>query len=155
MPQDRGYYFLLYNCDIKIVRYTLEDNGFRDIKLNHGDTFKTNDGTWTLCWTVGPIKKAVYEGLHKYQKVNHFPCSFYMTRKDLMYRQISKLREIHGAKHFGFIPKTYILPNEFVYLEDDMKHNPNKKWIVKPAASSQGRGIFVTSSLAEIPHKEK
>jgi len=34
MPLDRGYYFYLYNCDIKIVRYTLEDNGFRDIKLN-------------------------------------------------------------------------------------------------------------------------
>ena len=72
-----------------------------------------------------------------------------------MYRQISRLREIHGAKHFGFIPKTYILPNEFVYLEEDMKHNPMKKWIVKPAASSQGRGIFVTSNLADIPHKEK
>ena len=86
MPLDRGYYFYLHNCDIKIVRYTLEDNGFRDIKINHGDTYKNNDGTWTLCWTVGPIKKAVYESLHKYQKVNHFPCSFYMTRKDLMYR---------------------------------------------------------------------
>ena len=36
-----------------------------------------------------------------------------------------------------------------------MKRNPRKQWIVKPAASSQGRGIFVTSNLAEIPHKEK
>jgi len=155
MPQDRGYYFYLHNCDIKIIRYTLEDNGFRDIKMNHGDTYKTNDGSWTIFWSVGPIKKAIYETLQKYQKVNHFPCSFYMTRKDLMYRQISKLREIHGAKHFTFIPKTYILPNEFVYLEEDMKRAPNKSWIVKPAASSQGRGIFVTSNLAEIPHKDK
>ena len=31
---------------------------------------------------------------------------------------------------------------------------PPKLWIVKPAASSQGRGIFVTSNLAEIPHRE-
>jgi hypothetical protein len=28
---DRGYYFDLRNCDIKIIRYTLEDNGFREL----------------------------------------------------------------------------------------------------------------------------
>jgi len=78
-----------------------------------------------------------------------------MTRKDLMYRQVSKMREIHGAKHFSFIPKTFILPNEFVYLEDEMKKNKDKLWICKPAASSQGRGIFVTNDLSEIPHKDK
>ena len=154
LPKDNGYFFYLHNCDIKIIRYTLEDNGFRDIKTDR-DTYKINDGTWTCFWSVGPIKKTVYETLTKYQKVNHFPCSFYMTRKDLMYRQISKLREIHGAKHISFLPKTFILPNEFVYLEDEMKRSPKKLWICKPAASSQGRGIFVTNNLAEIPHKEK
>jgi len=53
-----------------------------------------------------------------------------------MYRQISKMREIHGSKHFSFIPKTFILPNEFVYLEEEMKKNKEKLWICKPAASS-------------------
>ena len=32
LPKDNGYYFYLHNCDIKIIRYTLEDNGFRDVK---------------------------------------------------------------------------------------------------------------------------
>ena len=31
LPPDRGYYFELRNCDIKLIRYTLEDNGFRDL----------------------------------------------------------------------------------------------------------------------------
>ena len=30
-PPDRGYYFDMRNCDIKIIRYTLEDNGFREL----------------------------------------------------------------------------------------------------------------------------
>lgn len=30
-PPDRGYYFKLHKCDVKIIRYTLEDNGFREI----------------------------------------------------------------------------------------------------------------------------
>ena len=30
-----------------------------------------------------------------------------------MFKTIAKLREIHGFKHFTFLPKTYVLPNEF------------------------------------------
>ena len=30
-PPDRGYYFDMRGCDIKIIRYTLEDNGFREL----------------------------------------------------------------------------------------------------------------------------
>ena len=30
--QDKGYYFKFYNsADVKLVRYTLEDNGFREM----------------------------------------------------------------------------------------------------------------------------
>jgi hypothetical protein len=36
------------------------------------------------------------------------------------------MKEIHGSKHFGFIPKTYILPQEFIYLEDELRANPAK-----------------------------
>ena len=31
LPADRGYFFDMRNCDIKIIRYTLEDNGFREL----------------------------------------------------------------------------------------------------------------------------
>ena len=63
LPQDRGYYFYLNSCDIKIIRFTLEDNGFRDIKQVHPDTYKNNTGHWSIMWTVGPIKKQIYETL--------------------------------------------------------------------------------------------
>lgn len=70
-----------------------------------------------------------------------------------MYKQVSKMREIHGQKHFNFIPKTFLLPNEFVYLESEMEKDKEKLWIAKPAASSQGKGIIVTNKLSEIPQK--
>ena len=63
------------------------------------------------------------------------------------------MREIHGAKHFNFIPKTFLLPNEMVYLEAEMERDKDKLWISKPAASSQGKGIVVTNKISEIPNK--
>ena len=67
-----------------------------------------------------------------------------MTRKDNMYRNLARLSEAHGSKHFLFLPKTFILPAELDQLKTDMTENPGKKWIVKPASSSQGKGIFIT-----------
>jgi tubulin polyglutamylase TTLL5 len=89
-PPDRGYYFKLHKCDVKIIRYTLEDNGFREVPSAE------NSRDWSLMWSCSALKPIVYQGLSRYQKVNHFPQSFYITRKDLMYKQVSKMRELHG-----------------------------------------------------------
>lgn len=72
-----------------------------------------------------------------------------------MYRNLARLREAHGSKHFLFLPKTFILPAELDQLKTDMTENPGKKWIVKPASSSQGKGIFITQDCNEIPQKEQ
>jgi hypothetical protein len=32
-----------------------------------------------------------------------------------------------------------------------MSKKPDKSWICKPASSSQGKGIFITQDIAEIP----
>jgi predicted ATP-grasp superfamily ATP-dependent carboligase len=32
-----------------------------------------------------------------------------------------------------------------------MVKNPQRQWIVKPASSSQGKGIFITQDIDEIP----
>ena len=63
-------------------------------------------------WSCSNIKSQVYQGLTRYQKVNHFPKSTEITRKDCMYRLLARMREFHGAKHYGFVPLTFILPNE-------------------------------------------
>ena len=128
-----NYYFKLIGNECLLVKKLLEDNGF--IQSKSGEP-------WTIAWSSGHIKLTSYEKLSKYQKMNHFPRSNELTRKDLLYKNLSKLKELFPGTKFDFLPESYILPNEFTFLKDRMDKNPNQFWIVKPVASSQGRGIF-------------
>jgi Tubulin-tyrosine ligase family len=56
--------------------------------------------------------------LGAWQKVNHFPMSLEITRKDLLARNISNMAAKHG-KAFDFIPKSYLLPGELALLMHD------------------------------------
>lgn len=105
-------------------------------------------------WHGGTIKSQIYQNLTKYQKVDHFPRSFEITRKDSLYNRIARAIHLHGYKHFSFAPKTFTLPNEWQALIEAMDEDKNKVWIIKPAAAAQGRGIFFTSNHADIPQKQ-
>ena len=137
-----NYYFKLIGNECLLVKKLLEDNGF--IQSKSGEP-------WTIAWSSGHIKLTSYEKLSKYQKMNHFPRSNELTRKDLLYKNLSKLKELFPGTKFDFLPESYILPNEFTFLKDRMDKNPNQFWIVKPVASSQGRGIFLTKNINDIP----
>eukprot|EP01022_Parablepharisma_sp_SALTPOND_P014233 TRINITY_DN191_c0_g1_i1.p1 TRINITY_DN191_c0_g1~~TRINITY_DN191_c0_g1_i1.p1 ORF type:complete len:624 (-),score=34.24 TRINITY_DN191_c0_g1_i1:6279-8150(-) len=143
-PPDRGYYYKMHKGDIPLIKYTLEDNGFREaVGLQE----------WTIMWSVTSMKSQVYQGLKKYQKVNHFPRSNEITRKDSLSKNMTRMQSIHGARHFDFVPKSFVLPQDFPQLSEEMDKNPDCFWIIKPAASSQGRGIFVTDNINDIPSK--
>jgi hypothetical protein len=60
---------------------------------------------------------ALPKGTFSISKLNHFPNSFNMTRKDLMNKNISKMQAKYGGSHFNFLPKTYILPKEYDLLK--------------------------------------
>ena len=145
-PPDRGYYFRMHKCDIKIIRYTLEDNGFREAKNNSLD--------WTILWYCSTIGSQVYQGLNKYQKVNHFPKSNELTRKDLIAQNMNRMNAKFGDNHYDFYPKTFNLPKEHAMLVEEMESNPDQWWIVKPSASAQGRGIYFTNNVQELPYKQ-
>lgn len=82
--------------------------------------------------------------------MNQFPKSFELTRKDLLVESVQKMQEIYGKAQLDFLPVTYTIPKEAAQLQIQMAGNPNQYWIVKPSASSQGKGIFITNSFAEI-----
>jgi len=54
----------------------------------------------------------VYQGLNKYQRVNHFPKSIELTRKDMISENMGRMNAQFGDMHYDFYPKTFNLPKE-------------------------------------------
>lgn len=125
-----------------MIKNTLEDNGFKETLGNN----------FSILWSSAAIKPEIFKSLKKYQKVNHFPKSGEITKKDNLYKNIRKLQSHLSAtnKQFNFIPESFILPNEHMFLQDFMEKDPNCIWICKPVASSQGKGIFVTNRITDV-----
>jgi tubulin polyglutamylase TTLL5 len=135
-----GYMFKFLGNEVKLIRWVFEDNGFREGKAN-----------WLVGWSNTAMRSQVYQNLTPRQKVNHFPRSHEITKKDNLFKNISKMQSLHGKRHYNFIPETFVLPNESILLSERMDKDPEALWIVKPAGSSQGKGIFLTNRFAEIP----
>jgi len=76
------YYFKFNNCDNLLIRYTLEDNGFKESTKHEPN----------IIWSNWSIQSTIYNSLSRYTKVNHFPNSIELTRKDNMYKNISRLQ---------------------------------------------------------------
>jgi len=74
--------------------------------------------------------------------------SYELTRKDRLYKNIEKMQHIKGVKHFDFIPQTFMMPVDFRELcSSHYRHRG--PWIVKPVASSRGRGIYIVNSVSK------
>jgi tubulin polyglutamylase TTLL5 len=142
--QDYGYYFRMAGNECQLIKNTLEDNGFIETT--------GKDKEWTIMWSSCSIKNNLYNNLKKFQKVNHFPRSVEITRKDLLYKNLSKLESLfpNNSRTFSFLPKSYILPNEHKFLAEEMEKEPNSIWILKPVASSQGRGISLIDKVQDV-----
>lgn len=72
--------------------------------------------------------------------------SYELTRKDRLYKNIEQMQYSKGLKHFDFVPQTFILPAEINELVTS-HYRHRGAWIVKPIASSRGRGIYLVNSV--------
>uniref|UniRef100_A0A1B0CZT0 Tubulin--tyrosine ligase-like protein 5 n=1 Tax=Phlebotomus papatasi TaxID=29031 RepID=A0A1B0CZT0_PHLPP len=161
------------------VRYRFmntETRLLRKILGGHGLKEAEEDETFNLLWTGIHLKPDILRNLLPYQRVNHFPrASKYvfhhitkgffslfnpfrsseLTRKDRLYKNIEKMQHLRGgSKNFDIVPESYLLPTEYRDLVS--AHNKYRgPWIVKPAASSRGRGIYIVNSLDKIPSDEQ
>ena len=98
---------------------------------------------------------AEYEVASKLQRVNHFPKTTGITKKDCLLRNMRRMRGIHGPI-YDFFPEAYLLPTEYMTMVRVCKELAGRGvkpiWILKPTDASQGRKIFLIRDLAEISY---
>ncbi|XP_078797104.1 tubulin polyglutamylase TTLL5 isoform X3 [Oryzias latipes] len=137
-----------YNMAFKIVR--TESRLVRGILTNHGfHEVHPNSNDFNLMWTGSHLKPYILRSLQDFQKVNHFPRSYELTRKDRLYKNIQRMQQTHGFKHFHIIPQTFVLPSEYQEFRSCFAKDKGP-WIIKPVASSRGRGIYLVSNPNQI-----
>lgn len=127
-----------YNCFLSAFIYA----GF----------IQTTSSSFNVSITSVPKPDSIKE-LNPYQKLNHFPGIWQLGRKDNLWRNVLKMRRKHG-KAYEFCPYTYLLPEDFARLQAEREENPKSLWIIKPSASSCGRGIKVISSKSKLSCKK-
>ena len=132
-----------YKTEGRLIRSILEHSGFT----------ATDSHDWNVMWLGGCPKPYLYEGLQEHQRINHFPNSFEITRKDRLCANLTDMQEKFGLEEFGFIPQTFVLPDEF---NDFLSCFQREKslWILKPSCSSQGKGIYLVENVGDVPIDE-
>ena len=80
-----------------------------------------------------------------------------LCEKVKMKRYLSSLGLLLGADCplLHTAPKTFVLPDEWELLEGFMNAGIPRTVIVKPEGGSQGKGIFITQTLEDIPRAGK
>ncbi|KAM4626384.1 tubulin monoglutamylase TTLL4 [Discoglossus pictus] len=127
-----------------VVKQTIARSHFRVTKKNHD---------WLGCWGHH-MKSPAFKTIREYQKLNHFPGSFQIGRKDRLWRNLSKMQARFGRKEFSFFPQSFVLPQDIKLLRKAWEEGGTRqKWIVKPPASARGMGIQVIHKWSQLPKK--
>ncbi|KAJ8709077.1 hypothetical protein PYW07_008903 [Mythimna separata] len=139
-----------------VVKKTLTNSGFRLVKSECDTAECPQEETieWIGIWGKH-MKSLMFRAIKDGQKMNHFPGTFQIGRKDRLWRNLQKLVSKYGLSEFGIMPKTYVLPHDMKLLKHDWEKYAanNEKWIIKPPASARGTGIKVVSKWTQIPKK--
>ncbi|KAJ8959100.1 hypothetical protein NQ318_022357 [Aromia moschata] len=146
-----------------VVRKTLTNSGFAGQKvlscpsclscLDRVSSSESNQwlGTWGEAHEIADVQDTEGDS-----EVEPFPGTFQLGRKDRLWRNFQKMIAKYGHKEFGFLPQTYVLPQELRLLKQNWEFkngNGGEMWIIKPPASARGTGIKVINKWSHLPKK--
>ncbi|CAH8478004.1 unnamed protein product [Schistosoma guineensis] len=143
-----------------VVKRVLRRSNFRI-------TLKSNE--W-IGYYGNHLKPFGFRPVREYQKVNHFPGSFQLGRKDKLWINLNQLRSRFRKKSIDFVPRTFCLPGDLKSLKEFWTHNETTskkssndealfhfrpKWIMKPPASARGVGVKLVRGWSDIPKQRR
>ena len=117
---------------------------------------------WNIWWRNSRFRTSDYDKILPWQRINHYPRSTMITKKDGLARNLKRMRGVYGANIYNFSPTAFNLPHdytrfvtEYTKAKEKQKETGSKDdmyWICKPADMSRGRGIFVFKDLSELTY---
>eukprot|EP00760_Papus_ankaliazontas_P024358 PhM_4_TR2261/c0_g1_i1/m.15705/K16600/TTLL2; tubulin polyglutamylase TTLL2 len=104
-----------------------------------------------------PSDMVLYNEAYPHARLNHFPRSGSITKKDNLHRNLRRFRVAQGGgAMLDFAPTTFVLPGEYVKFcqaygdAQEADGGTNAVWICKPSELSRGRKIFVFRDIGEL-----
>lgn len=132
---------------------TITPNVVKNVIARSGFVASTKRREWIGYWGKH-MKASAFRNIQSHQKVNHFPGTFEIGRKDKLWKNLNKAQIKYSKKEYDFVPLTFCLPSEWKTFKrywDETGHK--QKWIIKPPASARGIGIKVIHKINQIPRK--
>lgn len=148
-----------WKCDLdrSVIEDNCEERGWERVE-------DPDDPNWNFYWASIAMIRQIFNPrfkmrLNDNQLINHFPNHMELTRKDLLVKNIKRLRSegefitmANGRKielKPDVIPPSYILPQEYSLFIEEFSKTQHKKWIFKPASKSQGKGISLITKPSQ------
>ncbi|KAG0424668.1 hypothetical protein HPB47_028129, partial [Ixodes persulcatus] len=126
-----------------LIRQTVVRSGFR--LTRNGPYWNGTWGKHMKCFTFAEVKG--------FQKVNHFPGSFHLGRKDKLWQNVC--RRGGGALRGPSMPLTFLLPQQLAACKEAWAEEEDPHcWILKPPASARGAGVHVVHKWSQVPKKQ-
>ncbi|CAG9333933.1 unnamed protein product [Blepharisma stoltei] len=109
-----------------------------------------NDKECDVIWIDGALQPEQLSELKPFQRINHFPGMYAIARKDHLGKNLKTMKGMFPGE-YDFFPSTWLIPRDLTDLRNQFIAKLDRTYICKPEASCQGKGIFLTRKLEDIP----
>ena len=122
----------------------LRDHGFdREERLS---------ADWNIFWCAGQVEPTDLRQLKPHQKVNKFPKASALTLKSNLYAHFARMQRLHGEAKYGYMPQTFIMPNQAAQFEEALNQDVAND-VSRPPHRSNSRLSQLSRRTAPTPRR--